>query len=169
LTWTAESAEPQWRSCIRGARRHNEMAQGRCRTPAHRSSGYETPRLFLASEPESPSRGRKVRSLGSSSRGHDEPETARTTHRWRLTDRGPRLQERARAPMPTSATFARRSCSHSFSLAPASRLPRSKILHGSDLMQLDQDRAFGWDPPWWNEHEMNQELWNLRGSQRGIG
>jgi hypothetical protein len=38
---------------------------------------------------------------------------------------------------------------------------RSKILHGSDLMQLDQDRAFGWDPPWMNEREMNQELWNL--------
>ena len=38
---------------------------------------------------------------------------------------------------------------------------RSKILHGSDLMQLDQDRAFGWDPPWWNEREMNMELWAL--------
>jgi hypothetical protein len=35
---------------------------------------------------------------------------------------------------------------------------RSKILHGSDLMQLDQGRAFGWDPPWWNEREMNWEL-----------
>ena len=32
---------------------------------------------------------------------------------------------------------------------------RSKILHGSDLMQLDQGRAFGWDPPWWNERELN--------------
>jgi hypothetical protein len=38
---------------------------------------------------------------------------------------------------------------------------RSKILHGSDLMQLDQGRAFGWDPPWWNEREMNTELWGL--------
>jgi Apea-like HEPN len=38
---------------------------------------------------------------------------------------------------------------------------RSKILHGSDLMQLDQGRAFGWDPPWWNEREMNSELWAL--------
>jgi hypothetical protein len=38
---------------------------------------------------------------------------------------------------------------------------RSKILHGSDLMQLDQGRAFGWDPPWWNEREMNTELWTL--------
>jgi hypothetical protein len=38
---------------------------------------------------------------------------------------------------------------------------RSKILHGSDLMQLDQGRAFGWDPPWWNEREMNWELWGL--------
>ena len=38
---------------------------------------------------------------------------------------------------------------------------RSKILHGSDLMQLDQRRAFGWDPPWWNEREMTTELWTL--------
>jgi hypothetical protein len=38
---------------------------------------------------------------------------------------------------------------------------RSKILHGSDLMQLDQDRAFGWDPPWRNEREMHTELWTL--------
>jgi len=38
---------------------------------------------------------------------------------------------------------------------------RSKILHGSDLMQLDQGRAIGWDPPWWNEREMNWELWGL--------
>src|SRR5438445_8436508 len=27
---------------------------------------------------------------------------------------------------------------------------RSGILHGSELMQLDQDHAFGWDPPYWN-------------------
>jgi len=38
---------------------------------------------------------------------------------------------------------------------------RSKILHGSDLMQLDQGRAIDWDPPWWNEREMNTELWGL--------
>jgi hypothetical protein len=38
---------------------------------------------------------------------------------------------------------------------------RSKILHGSDLMQLDQGRAFGWDPPWWDEREMTTELWTL--------
>jgi len=38
---------------------------------------------------------------------------------------------------------------------------RSKILHGSDLIQLDQGRAFGWDPPWWNEREMTTELWTL--------
>jgi hypothetical protein len=38
---------------------------------------------------------------------------------------------------------------------------RSKILHGSDLMQLDQGRAFGWDPPWRNEEETNEELWTL--------
>jgi hypothetical protein len=38
---------------------------------------------------------------------------------------------------------------------------RSGILHGSDLMQLDQDLAFGWDPPWWNERELHAELWSL--------
>jgi hypothetical protein len=38
---------------------------------------------------------------------------------------------------------------------------RSKILHGSDLMQLDQGRAFGWDPPWWDEREMTTKLWTL--------
>ncbi len=38
---------------------------------------------------------------------------------------------------------------------------RSKILHGSDLMQLDQGRAIDWDPAWWNEREMNTELWGL--------
>lgn len=38
---------------------------------------------------------------------------------------------------------------------------RSGILHGSDLLQLDQDLAFGWDPPWWNERELLEELWGL--------
>jgi len=38
---------------------------------------------------------------------------------------------------------------------------RSNILHGSDLMQLDQDLAFGWDPPWFNERELHGELWSL--------
>jgi hypothetical protein len=38
---------------------------------------------------------------------------------------------------------------------------RSGILHGSELMQLDQDLAFGWDPPWWNEYELQRELWDL--------
>jgi hypothetical protein len=38
---------------------------------------------------------------------------------------------------------------------------RSKISHGSDLMQLDQDRYVGWDPPGWNEYELNSELWSL--------
>jgi hypothetical protein len=38
---------------------------------------------------------------------------------------------------------------------------RSDILHGSYLMQLDQDRASGWDPPWWNEYELHTELWSL--------
>ncbi len=38
---------------------------------------------------------------------------------------------------------------------------RSGILHGSELMQLDQDLAFGWDPPWWNEYELHKDLWGL--------
>jgi hypothetical protein len=38
---------------------------------------------------------------------------------------------------------------------------RSGILHGSALMQLDQDLAFGWDPAYSNEHELTDELWEL--------
>jgi hypothetical protein len=38
---------------------------------------------------------------------------------------------------------------------------RSDILHGSKLTQLDQGRALGWDPPWWNERELHAELWTL--------
>jgi hypothetical protein len=38
---------------------------------------------------------------------------------------------------PTSATFARRSCSHSFSLAPASRLPRWPIGWCSNSSERD--------------------------------
>ena len=38
---------------------------------------------------------------------------------------------------------------------------RSRILHGRELMQLDQDFYSGWDPPGWNERELNNELWSL--------
>lgn len=38
---------------------------------------------------------------------------------------------------------------------------RSGITHGSSLMEFDHDRAFGWDPPWWNERELHEELWGL--------
>lgn len=38
---------------------------------------------------------------------------------------------------------------------------RSTILHGSELMTMDQDVAFGWDPPWWNERELHEELWTV--------
>jgi hypothetical protein len=38
---------------------------------------------------------------------------------------------------------------------------RSGILHGSELMTIDHDISFGWDPPWWNERELHEELWNL--------
>ena len=53
---------------------------------------------------------------------------------------------------PGVAMRSRRSEMYSF---------RSGILHGSELMQLDQDIAFGWDPPWWNERELHEELWAL--------
>jgi hypothetical protein len=36
---------------------------------------------------------------------------------------------------------------------------RSAIVHGSDLMQIDQELGFGRDPPGWNEVELHQELW----------
>jgi len=26
---------------------------------------------------------------------------------------------------------------------------------------LDQGRAFGWEPPWFNEQEINTEVWSL--------
>ncbi len=38
---------------------------------------------------------------------------------------------------------------------------RSGILHGSELMQLDQDRTFGLTPPWWNQYKLQNELWGL--------
>ncbi len=28
-------------------------------------------------------------------------------------------------------------------------------------MRLDQDLAFGWDPPWWDEYELHGDLWSL--------
>jgi hypothetical protein len=38
---------------------------------------------------------------------------------------------------------------------------RSGILHGSELMQLDQEHACGLAPPWWNQYELQNELWGL--------
>ena len=38
---------------------------------------------------------------------------------------------------------------------------RSGILHGSKLLQLDRDVAFGPDPIWWNEYELQRELWGV--------
>lgn len=38
---------------------------------------------------------------------------------------------------------------------------RSGILHGSKLMAWDVGRSMGWDPPFANEYQMHQELWNL--------
>jgi hypothetical protein len=38
---------------------------------------------------------------------------------------------------------------------------RSGIFHGSDLMTIDQDISFGWDPPWLKGRELHEELWGL--------
>ena len=38
---------------------------------------------------------------------------------------------------------------------------RSDISHGGELMQLDQDLDFGWEPPSQNESELHRELWSL--------
>jgi hypothetical protein len=38
---------------------------------------------------------------------------------------------------------------------------RSGILHGSSLMQMDQDIAFGFNPPDFNEAELHRELWSI--------
>jgi hypothetical protein len=41
---------------------------------------------------------------------------------------------------------------------------RSGILHGSDLMELDRDRFFGWDPPSEDESDLLRELWTVTGT-----
>lgn len=38
---------------------------------------------------------------------------------------------------------------------------RSDILHGSGLMEMDQDADFGWAPPEQNEKDLVDELWGL--------
>lgn len=38
---------------------------------------------------------------------------------------------------------------------------RSDILHGSGLMEMDQNAHFGWAPPEHNEEELLRELWGL--------
>lgn len=38
---------------------------------------------------------------------------------------------------------------------------RSDILHGSGLMEMDQDAHFGWAPPELNEEELLRELWGI--------
>jgi hypothetical protein len=38
---------------------------------------------------------------------------------------------------------------------------RSDIFHGSDLMELDQDLSSSWDPPGWDERELDEELRSL--------
>ena len=38
---------------------------------------------------------------------------------------------------------------------------RSTILHGGELMTIDEGIAFGWDPPWWNERALHEDLWTV--------
>ncbi|MGH7208416.1 MAG: hypothetical protein ACREIL_03425, partial [Nitrospiraceae bacterium] len=38
---------------------------------------------------------------------------------------------------------------------------RSAILHGTGLMEMDQDAHFGWAPPEQNEKDFIDELWGL--------
>jgi hypothetical protein len=38
---------------------------------------------------------------------------------------------------------------------------RSDILHGSGLMEMDQDTDFGWSPPEQNDKDIMEELWSL--------
>jgi hypothetical protein len=38
---------------------------------------------------------------------------------------------------------------------------RSDILHGSGLMEMDQDAHFGWSPPEQNDEDLMRELWGL--------
>ncbi|HTU93077.1 MAG TPA: hypothetical protein VMF69_23555 [Gemmataceae bacterium] len=38
---------------------------------------------------------------------------------------------------------------------------RSGILHGSEMLTIDQNLEFGWDPPGWNERELQDELWTV--------
>jgi hypothetical protein len=38
---------------------------------------------------------------------------------------------------------------------------RSDILHGSGLMEMDQDTDFGWSPPEQNEKDIMEELWGI--------
>ena len=38
---------------------------------------------------------------------------------------------------------------------------RSDILHGSGLMEMDQDAHFGWGPPEQKEEDLMNELWGV--------
>ena len=38
---------------------------------------------------------------------------------------------------------------------------RSDIVHGSALIQMDQDADFGWAPPEQKEKDIMKELWGL--------
>lgn len=73
------------------------------------------------------------------------------------------LGERSLTPTKRFSTFIER-------YAPGASLEnrrrkmydlRSDILHGSGLMQMDQDAHFGWTPPEQNEKDLMDELWGL--------
>jgi hypothetical protein len=73
------------------------------------------------------------------------------------------LGERALTPTKRFSTFLER-------YAPGASLEnrrrkmyelRSDILHGSGLIEMDQDTDFGWAPPEQNDKDLMKELWGL--------
>jgi hypothetical protein len=91
-----------------------------------------------------------------------------------LTDRGvvhrfpcPKCGEPAQHEVPGSTQLFRDFIEeHAPGVAHASERSamyrlRSKILHGSDLMQFDEDYRFGWDAPGWQEYMLMRNLSGL--------
>ena len=72
------------------------------------------------------------------------------------------LGERSLSPTKRFSTFIEQYAS---GVSPGNRRRmydlRSDILHGSGLMEMDQDTHFGWSPPEQNERDLMDELWGL--------
>jgi len=72
------------------------------------------------------------------------------------------LGERSLRPTKRFSTFIERYAPGA-SLENRRRMydPRSDILHGSGLMEMDQDAHFGWAPPEQKERDLMDEIWGL--------